>query len=345
MSDTQKCSRCKCIKLLTLFNIRSNTNKIYKTCIQCCERFVCDRDDCKKKFSLDSTLQRHIKAVHDKIKDCVCDRVGCEYKCSLDSALQMHIKAVHDKIKDCVCDRDDCKQKFSSDSNLQQHIKQVHDKIKDFVCDRDDCKYKCSFDCDLQKHIKAVHDKIKDCVCDRDDCKKKFSLDSTLQRHIKAVHDNIKDFKCDRDGCTSKFSSKYDLQKHIKYNCTGKSTISGLEFRVNNILIKLGFNEGKDYIHNSIYSKLTDYCGKKLRPDFRFHDYKIMIEADGIQHYKPTSFSGYNDAEENFKVVQEHDNIKNEFCKKFNYKMIRIRYDEKDIEKQLREELKDIIKA
>lgn len=81
-----------------------------------------------------------------------------------------------------------------------------------------------------------------------------------------------------------------------------------------------------------------------MRPDFRFHDHKIMIECNGIQHYNETSFSGYGDEEENFKYIQECDKIKNEFCLMYGYKMIRIRYDEKDIKGLLINKLAEIIK-
>ena len=214
MTDNQKCSRCKCIKLLSFYKIRGNTGKYYKTCLLCCERIKCSL---------------------------------CDYKCNANSHLKRHIKVVHTQIKDVEC--------------------------------------------------------------------------------------SLCDFKCSANG---------DLKQHTLYHCSRNNNMSGLEYKTNNILIKLGYTEGKDYIYNSTYSKLTDYCGRLLRPDFRFHDHKIMIEADGIQHEKATSFSGY-DADENFKKIQESDSMKNEFCKKYNYKMIRIRYDEKDIEKLLREELKEII--
>ena len=65
---------------------------------------------------------------------------------------------------------------------------------------------------------------------------------------------------------------------------------------------------------------------------YTFHDHKIMIECNGIQHYNETSFSGYGDEEENFKYIQECD------------KIIRIRYDEKDIEGLLINKLAEIIK-
>ena len=337
MTDIQKCSNCGCKKLLKFFKVRENTGKIYKTCISCCERFKCEL--CEYKCASNYDLQRHIKQVHDKIKDFECTE--CNYKCSTNSTLQKHIKAVHDKIKDFECDFEDCKHTCSSNGNLQKHIKQVHDKIKDFECEK--CEFKCSRNDHLQKHIKAVHDKIKEFECEL--CEFKCSQSGDLQRHIKAVHDKIKDFECEK--CEYKCSQKGDLQKHILI-CKGSdhSNKSGLELRTTEALEQLGFIEDIDYIFNSSYSKLTDYCGKHLRPDFRFLDHKIMIEADGEQHFKPATFCGISKerAEENFKLTKEYDQIKNNFCKKYGYKMIRIKHNEiKDVLEILQFELDKII--
>ena len=123
MTELQKCSNCKCMKLLSFFKVRKNTGIILKTCIQCGER---------------------------KIKDYECP--DCDYKCSRNSHLQKHIKAVHDKIKDHECPHSDCDFKSSSKGGLQEHIKAVHDGIKDYECP--DCDFKCSKNTHLQRHIK-----------------------------------------------------------------------------------------------------------------------------------------------------------------------------------------------
>jgi len=342
-----------------------NTGNFYKTCINCCEKFKCDVENCKYSCSRKSHLQEHIKLVHDKIKDFECDR--CVLKCNSNSNLKRHIKAVHNKIKDFECDR--CEFKCSLNSNLKRHIKQVHDKIKNFKCYKCDytfsantdlkrhikqvhdkikdvqcnlCKYTCSKNSDLQRHIKQVHDKIKDIKCDR--CEFKCSTNGHLKQHIKQVHDKIKDFNCDR--CDYTCSSNSSLQNHILI-CKGEdhSNMSGLELRTKESLSTLGFVENEDYIFNSSYSKLTDFCGRPLRPDFRFIHHKIMIECDGIQHNVPSSFGGYKEeAEDNLKKIQESDNIKNEFCEKYCYKMIRINYNEiKNVLEILHYKLLDII--
>jgi len=317
--ELQKCSKCQCKKLLKFFKVKENTGKIYKTCIICCERFKCDL--CEYKCASNYHLQRHIKHIHDKIKDYECEK--CEYKCSENGTLQRHIKQVHDKIKDYECEK--CEYTCSQNGDLQTHIKAVHDKIKDFECDL--CDFKCSQNSNLQQHIKAVHDKIKNFECDL--CEYKCSQNGTLQTHIKQVHDKIKNFECDL--CEYKCSENGDLQKHILI-CKGSdhSNMSGLEFKAKEALETLGFIRDEDYIFNQSYSKLTDYCGKCLRPDFRFIRHKIIIEADGGQHYKPTTFGGISKerSEEQFIKTQENDQIKNDFCRIYGYKMIRIKYDQ-----------------
>ena len=71
-----------------------------------------------------------------------------------------------------------------------------------------------------------------------------------------------------------------------------------------------------------------------------------MIECDGIQHSIPWPFGGISKkrAGDNFKSTQETDDIKNNFCEKYGYKMIRIKFNEiKNVLEILHHELLDII--
>lgn len=58
--------------------------------------------------------------------------------------------------------------------------------------------------------------------------------------------------------------------------------------------------------------------------DFYLSEYNILIEYDGIQHFKYFS-SGWNTKEKYLKTV-EHDNFKNNWCKENGIKLIRIPY-------------------
>lgn len=66
---------------------------------------------------------------------------------------------------------------------------------------------------------------------------------------------------------------------------------------------------------------------KTLPFDFYLPDYNILIEYDGIQHYKIVKHFGGFDGFINTKI---RDTIKNEYCKRNNIKLIRIPYWEFD---------------
>lgn len=65
--------------------------------------------------------------------------------------------------------------------------------------------------------------------------------------------------------------------------------------------------------------------------DFYLPDYNIAIEYDGVQHYKSIDFFG---GEETFIYTKKHDNIKTEYCKNNNIKLLRIPYF-KNVEEEL----------
>ena len=93
-------------------------------------------------------------------------------------------------------------------------------------------------------------------------------------------------------------------------------------------------NIGIDYIYNIGYFKdLVGMSGRLLRPDFIIPSLKIWIEYDGIQHFKPTDFTGKMSEQqlhEQFKIVQQNDQIKNQYAKDNNWTLIRIPFTEYD---------------
>lgn len=63
-------------------------------------------------------------------------------------------------------------------------------------------------------------------------------------------------------------------------------------------------------------------------------DINVLIEYDGIQHFQPVEiFSG----NKNYEQTLKNDQIKNQYCKDNNIRLIRIRYDEDPKEILLRE--------
>lgn len=63
--------------------------------------------------------------------------------------------------------------------------------------------------------------------------------------------------------------------------------------------------------------------------DFYLEDYNIVIEYDGIQHFKPVKRFG---GEKALIESKNRDIFKNEYCKNNNIKLLRIPYYEKNIE-------------
>lgn len=75
----------------------------------------------------------------------------------------------------------------------------------------------------------------------------------------------------------------------------------------------------------------------KLKFDFYLPEYNCCIEYDGIQHFQPCG--GWY-SEDYLKKIQYRDDIKNQYCKDNNIKLIRIPYTEKNnIKIILKEEL------
>lgn len=85
---------------------------------------------------------------------------------------------------------------------------------------------------------------------------------------------------------------------------------------------------GRDIIHISQH-KFND-CRYKITLPFDFYlpEYNICIEYQGRQHYEPVDFAGKGEewALEQFKENKIKDNIKREYCKYNNIKLIEIPY-------------------
>ena len=80
--------------------------------------------------------------------------------------------------------------------------------------------------------------------------------------------------------------------------------------------------------------------------DFYIPSLNILIEYDGIAHFKPIRFGGISEeeAKENLKSQKKRDRIKNKFCKKENYNLLRISYLEfNDVELILEKTLKNLL--
>ena len=92
-------------------------------------------------------------------------------------------------------------------------------------------------------------------------------------------------------------------------------------------------SHGEKYIRNYLdksnifYEAQKTFNGLKdktyLSYDFYLPKYNILIEYQGIQHYKPKDYFG---GEEQFKLQQLHDKMKKDYAKKNNYKLLELHY-------------------
>lgn len=81
--------------------------------------------------------------------------------------------------------------------------------------------------------------------------------------------------------------------------------------------------------------RFDDCKNKRTLPfDFYLFNYNLCIEYDGRQHFELVSFgSNYEKAYRNFERLKYNDNIKNEYCRKNNIKLVRIKYSDNISEK------------
>ena len=70
---------------------------------------------------------------------------------------------------------------------------------------------------------------------------------------------------------------------------------------------------------------------RSLPFDFYLPEYNLLIEYDGQQHFEPVDYFG---GEDDFKIIQLHDQIKTQYCKQNNICLLRISY-QQDIEEEL----------
>ena len=89
------------------------------------------------------------------------------------------------------------------------------------------------------------------------------------------------------------------------------------ELLITNILKTLNVNYKLQKTFNNCKYK------RKLKFDFYLPDYNSCIEFDGLYHYKIIKNKQNS---EQLKSTQLRDQIKNEFCKQNNIKLLRIPY-------------------
>ena len=125
--------------------------------------------------------------------------------------------------------------------------------------------------------------------------------------------------RCNLCGNEEAYIETYNLK--IQYSC-GCSISSKGERKIEEILLKNNISFTKEKRFSDLIFPDTKCLA---RFDFYVED-KYLIEYDGIQHF--ISRNGVYDNQEKFEKTQNHDQIKNNYCKIKNIPLIRIPYTE-----------------
>lgn len=210
-------------------------------------------DVCQNRFTRKDHLQKHVSAVHMKVRPFDCKQ--CGQKFSQKHHLRAHTLARHedDKIaaKAFACQQ--CPKRFTRSDHLERHVESVHEKRKAFECTV--CQTQFGRKHHLSKHILAVHAKVKPYGCHLCDqsfiqrhhlgshimqahqppvheeldgtktyvcaiCSHRFKRKDHLKKHVETVHEKTRAFACQI--CDKRFGQKYHLAIHVSAVHEGK---------------------------------------------------------------------------------------------------------------------------
>ena len=173
-------------------------------------------EQCSYQASQKWSINRHIRDVHDKIKNHVCDE--CGYASSEKNMMERHWDAVHNKgDKKFKCEH--CPYSSAKKSMLKYHMISVHNIGEKLICE--ECGYAATTKSILEKHWDAVHNKgDKRFKCEK--CPYSSAQSTTLKYHMISVHNIGEKLKCEECGYAA--IEKGDLRRH-RINVHKKGTI------------------------------------------------------------------------------------------------------------------------
>ena len=192
--------------------------------------------------------------------------------------------------------------------------------------------WNCKCDCGVEKSIRKdglISGSVVSCGCyNSENTSQLFTKDlqgkvfgklKVLERKGSNKHNSAL-WLCECECGTQKIIEGHNLLKGLTNSC-GCLKSKG-EWKIANILTENNIDFQKEYIAHECLLPSNEYA----RFDF-YVENKYFIEFDGIQHFQ--SGSGWNTLEK-LQRNQENDKIKNEWCKKNNIPLIRIKYDKYD---------------
>lgn len=131
--------------------------------------------------------------------------------------------------------------------------------------------------------------------------------------------------ECKCGNCGEIYQTTYRVFMQSRWLC---SSCNELASKYENIVKSFLEDNNIKYIPQFVINSCADI--RPLPFDFQLPDYNILIEVDGIQHFKPCHFGGVSDeiALERFEYTKKHDAIKDNYCRKYNIPLLRISYKE-----------------
>jgi very-short-patch-repair endonuclease len=191
--------------------------------------------------------------------------------------------------------------------------------VENYINMREKLSHRCK-KCDLL--FKSSPKSIRNSKFGCPNCSGKiFSMD----KYISLLPKNLKLIDSDYSGsnkshkhlcidCKFEFKTKPNYIIHMGTNCPNCSKSKG-EREIKRLLENKRIKFETEHVVN--------IDNKKLRFDFYLTESNILIEYDGIQHYKPVTLFG---GDKSFIKQIENDNLKDKWCLENNIRLVRISY-------------------
>lgn len=172
----------------------------------------------------------------------------------------------------------------------------------------------------LRKGVtKHVGDRTGKPNCAKDICNQKFGLLTALYPTNKRSQNGNVIWHCHCDCGKDIDVAVSNLLRQHTLSC-GCRHRSKWEVFIGNYLNTLNIN----YVTEHRFKNCTNLKGSDTLPfDFYIKDLNAVIEYDGLHHYEPVVGWG---GDEKFKITQENDKIKNNYCKNNGIRLLRIPY-------------------
>lgn len=176
-----------------------------------------------------NALDRHIQAVHEKVKLYECDR--CDYKTGHGSALKRHIGKLHEKSSQLIFACEVCDYQTVHKSALKRHVANRHQQASQVRHQCSVCEYSTTYEFALERHISTVH--LKEGAFECTMCEYNTVHKHALDRHVKMVHEKPAHLACEvcdyktahKSALKMHFATAHEMKETFKCNKCGYETL------------------------------------------------------------------------------------------------------------------------